>query len=210
MTASGVVVVSKNEVIVATVLDEVAPRRWAYETPLKGVDGRTLHPDFTIQRPDGTLVLWEHLGLMNDLEYARKWALKKEWYSANGFLPHPQRGYNGTLMWTDDARGVRRAGLAPPGDRRRRPPGRWPTSTRASRSRPTCSVERRSAQQFYERVPPAAPSHHRTSTRTNRAPACNQWAAGQGRCSSSGRDRTQRLRLLPGASRLRNRFDAEP
>lgn len=106
VTASGVVVKSKNEVIVATVLDEVAPGRWAYETPLKGADGRTLHPDFTIQRPDGSLVLWEHLGLMDDLDYARKWFLKKDWYKANGFLPHPERGENGTLMWTDDARGV--------------------------------------------------------------------------------------------------------
>ena len=194
----------------ATVLDEVAPRRWAYETPLKGVDGRTLHPDFTIQRPDGTLVLWEHLGLMNDLDYARKWALKKGVVLSQR-VPAPPAARLQRHADVDRRRSRRRrAGLAPPGDRRHRARGRWPTSTRASRSRPTCSVERRSAQQFYERVPPAAPSHHRTSTRTNRAPACNQWAAGQGRCSSSGRDRTQRLRLLPGASRLRNRFDAEP
>jgi len=106
VTASGVVVKSKNEVIVATVLDEVAPGRWGYETPLKGADGRTLHPDFTIQRTDGSSVLWEHLGLMDDLDYARKWGLKKDWYAANGFLPNPQRGARGTLMWTDDTHGV--------------------------------------------------------------------------------------------------------
>jgi hypothetical protein len=106
VTAGGIVVKSKNEVIVANVLDGIAAGRWSYETPLTGVDGRTLHPDFTIQRPDGTLVLWEHLGLMDDLDYARKWGLKKEWYAANGFLPHPQRGNNGTLMWTDDTGGV--------------------------------------------------------------------------------------------------------
>jgi len=51
-------------------------------------------------------VLWEHLGLMDDLDYARKWALKKDWYAANGFLPHPLRGESGTLMWTDDTGGV--------------------------------------------------------------------------------------------------------
>lgn len=106
VTASGVVVKSKNEVIVASVLEEVAPGRWAYETPLKGADGRTVRPDFTIQRPDGTVVLWEHLGLMDDLDYARKWGLKTDWYAANGFLPHPQRGEGGTIMWTDDAGGV--------------------------------------------------------------------------------------------------------
>ncbi|WP_413250220.1 AAA family ATPase [Sinomonas flava] len=106
VAAGGVVVKSKNEVIVASVLDKVAPGRWAYEKPLKGADGRTMHPDFTIERPDGTAVLWEHLGLMDDLDYARKWSLKKEWYAANGFLPHPARGENGTLMWTDDISGV--------------------------------------------------------------------------------------------------------
>jgi len=106
IAASGDIVKSKNEVIVASVLDEIAPGLWAYETPLTGADGRTLHPDFTIQRPDGTLVLWEHLGLMDDLDYARKWGLKKDWYAANGFLPHPQRGKNGTLVSTDDTGGV--------------------------------------------------------------------------------------------------------
>jgi hypothetical protein len=106
VTASGVVVKSKNEVIVAGVLDEVAPGRWAYETPLKGTDGRTVRPDFTVQRVDGSVVLWEHLGLMDDIDYARKWGLKLEWYAANGFLPFPERGEKGTVMWTDDTGGV--------------------------------------------------------------------------------------------------------
>ena len=106
VTAGGVIVKSKNEVIVASILDGVAPGRWAYETPLKGTDQRVLHPDFTVQRADGSLLLWEHLGLMDDLDYARKWALKKDWYAANGFLPYPKRGENGTLMCTDDTGGV--------------------------------------------------------------------------------------------------------
>jgi hypothetical protein len=49
IAANGVVVKSKNEVIIAGILDDIAPGRWAYETPLKGADGRTAHPDFTIQ-----------------------------------------------------------------------------------------------------------------------------------------------------------------
>jgi hypothetical protein len=106
VTAGGIAVKSKNEVIVASILDELAPSRWAYETPLKGNDGRTLSPDFTIQRADGSRLLWEHLGLMDDLDYARKWALKQKWYIDNGFLPHPQCGEAGTLMWTDDRSGV--------------------------------------------------------------------------------------------------------
>jgi hypothetical protein len=106
VTAGGVVVKSKNEVIVAGILDEVAPGRWAYETPLRGADGRTLHPDFTIQRADGSVVLWEHLGLMDDIDYARKWGFKLDWYAANGFLPFPEPGGKGTVMWTDDTSGV--------------------------------------------------------------------------------------------------------
>jgi hypothetical protein len=106
VTASGVVVKSKNEVIVAGILDEVAPGRWAYETPLIGTDGRTVRPDFTIQRADGSVVLWEHLGLMDDIDYARKWGLKLDWYAANGFLPFPERADKGTVMWTDDVGGV--------------------------------------------------------------------------------------------------------
>jgi len=106
VTAGGITVKSKNEVIVASILAEIAPSRWAYETPLKGKDGRTVYPDFTIERADGLAVLWEHLGLMDDLEYARKWDLKLKWYGDNGFLPHPQRGEAGTVMWTDDRGGV--------------------------------------------------------------------------------------------------------
>jgi hypothetical protein len=107
VTDSGVVVKSKNEVIVAEILDRVAPGRWAYETPLKGTDGRTLHPDFTIHRADGSVVLWEHLGRMDDIDYARKWGLKLDWYAANGFLPFPECGDKGTLIWTDDTGGVK-------------------------------------------------------------------------------------------------------
>ena len=82
IAANGVVVKSKNEVIIAGILDDIAPGRWAYETPLKGADGRMVYPDFTIHRPDGAVVLWEHLGLMDDIDYARKWNLKLAWYAA--------------------------------------------------------------------------------------------------------------------------------
>jgi hypothetical protein len=107
IAANGVVVKSKNEVIIAGILDDIAPGRWAYETPLKGADGRKVHPDFTIHRPDGAVVLWEHLGLMDDIDYARKWNLKLAWYAANGFPPFPKYGDKGTVIWTDDTGGVK-------------------------------------------------------------------------------------------------------
>jgi hypothetical protein len=43
---------------------------------------------------------------MGDPDYARKWALKRDWYEANGFPEHPKRGEKGTLMCTDDRGGV--------------------------------------------------------------------------------------------------------
>ena len=51
-------------------------------------------------------MLWEHLGMMGDLDYARKWGLKRKWYEDNGFLPHPQQGPAGSPMCTDDTGGV--------------------------------------------------------------------------------------------------------
>jgi hypothetical protein len=66
-----------------------------------------VHPDFTIHRPDGSVVLWEHFGLMDDIEYARKWSLKLAWYTANGFPPFPEYGDKGTFIRTDDTGGVK-------------------------------------------------------------------------------------------------------
>jgi hypothetical protein len=40
-------------------------------------------------------------------DYARKWELKKAWYTDNGILQHDRGGGpNGTLMWTDDLNGA--------------------------------------------------------------------------------------------------------
>ena len=44
---------------------------------------------------------------MDDIDYARKWSLKLAWHAANGFLPFPERGDKGTVMWTDDIGGVK-------------------------------------------------------------------------------------------------------
>ncbi|MCA4725814.1 AAA family ATPase [Mycolicibacterium fortuitum] len=116
VAVSGVMVRSKNEVIVAGILDKVVPGKWRYEVLLTGDDGSQRRPDFTIGRPSGTPVYWEHLGMMNQPSYAHRWAEKLEWYRANGILPaldsagNPlaeiKEGPNGILIWTDDANGV--------------------------------------------------------------------------------------------------------
>lgn len=107
VTGGGVLVRSKNEVIVAGVLDELGPGTWTYEQPLHGTDGTVRLPDFTITAPDGRTVYWEHLGLLDDPDYAQGWERKKEWYAEQGVLPLDEGGGPaGTLVWTDDRDGV--------------------------------------------------------------------------------------------------------
>ena len=107
VSASGIPMASKNEVIIAGLLDQLAPGSWMYEKPLIGSDGRTVRPDFTIARGDGQTVFWEHAGMLDLPDYARKWDLKKDWYVENNILPaEVGGGTNGTLMWTDDLAGA--------------------------------------------------------------------------------------------------------
>ena len=104
----GVLVRSKNEVIVATILEGLAPDRWSYERPLS-IDGVTKYPDFVIETPSGDEVIWEHLGMMSNPKYAADWEAKKAWYVANGFRPYDDPaapGPRGVLIWTDDSDGV--------------------------------------------------------------------------------------------------------
>jgi hypothetical protein len=104
----GVLVRSKNEVIVASILEGLAPDRWSYEQPLE-VDGVTKYPDFTIETASGDMVIWEHLGMMGNPKYAADWEAKKAWYAAMGFRPFNEPdadGSRGVLMWSDDRGGV--------------------------------------------------------------------------------------------------------
>lgn len=107
VAANGTPMASKNEVIIAGLLDQLVPGRWQYEQPLVGSDGREVLPDFTIAAPDGRTVYWEHAGMLDLPDYARKWELKKSWYAENGILPADDGGgANGVLMWTDDLQGA--------------------------------------------------------------------------------------------------------
>ena len=104
----GVLVRSKNEVIVATILQSIAPDRWTYERPLS-IDGVTKYPDFVIETPSGDEVIWEHLGMMSNPKYAADWEAKKAWYVSQGYRPYDEpdaEGDRGVLMWSDDSDGV--------------------------------------------------------------------------------------------------------
>lgn len=69
---------SKSEVIIANMLhDRGIPFR--YEVPLHAPDGTFYLPDFTITWR-GENLYWEHLGLLEQPKYRRRWEKKKRWY----------------------------------------------------------------------------------------------------------------------------------
>nr|WP_281364892.1 AAA family ATPase [Streptomyces typhae] len=107
VAVNGVMVRSKNEVILVGILEQLAPGAWAYEQPFKGTDGRTVLPDFTITPLSGPVIFWEHLGMLDNPRYAAKWQRRLKWYAEQGVLPEEDGGGpNGILVWTSDEHGV--------------------------------------------------------------------------------------------------------
>lgn len=116
VAANGIMVRSKNEVIIADILENVVPGRWRYEVLIEGNDGSWCRPDFTVSTLGGVRVYWEHLGMMNVCSYAKRWDEKLDWYRQNGilpaldkrntFVPEAMDSPNGVVIWTDDQNGV--------------------------------------------------------------------------------------------------------
>ena len=107
-TKRGDLVRSKSEVIIANELLAQGIDRYEYEAPLVLVDGKTRYPDFTIIDDDtGAAYYWEHLGMLNNPDYRRRWDRKAEIYAQSGILPPEDGGgAEGTLIVTrDDERG---------------------------------------------------------------------------------------------------------
>jgi hypothetical protein len=103
-TSSGRVVRSKSELLIAERLD-AAGVTWLYEKPFRGGDGRVVYPDFTIDDAEtGVIYYWEHLGMLADPAYRRRWEGKHAWYATQGVST--SGGSTGTLIVTqDDIRG---------------------------------------------------------------------------------------------------------
>jgi hypothetical protein len=103
-TSSGRVVRSKSELLIAERLDATGVV-WHYEKPFRGVDGRVVYPDFTIDDIEtGVTYYWEHLGMLADPAYRRRWEGKQAWYATQGVST--SSGSAGTLIVTqDDVRG---------------------------------------------------------------------------------------------------------
>ncbi|WLD13592.1 ATP-dependent DNA helicase [Planctellipticum variicoloris] len=86
-TTRGELVRSKSEVIVANLLN-ANKIDYAYEQPLE-IDGSFTgkFPDFTIHDDDaGVTYYWEHLGMLGDAGYKRRWEEKEQWYADQGIL----------------------------------------------------------------------------------------------------------------------------
>lgn len=96
ITQSGVWVRTKSEVFICNALNSYGIKV-GYEQPLKLISyefdskGRvikrekTIYPDFIIYMPDGSLFIWEHMGLLNKTDYKNKAIDKLMLYYDNGY-----------------------------------------------------------------------------------------------------------------------------
>lgn len=85
-TESGNLMRSKSERFIGDFL-EMKRRVYRYE-PRISIEGRDIYPDFMVLKPDGEIVIWEHLGLMNNAEYADRMMRRLQDYRKSGFVQH--------------------------------------------------------------------------------------------------------------------------
>jgi ATP-dependent exoDNAse (exonuclease V) alpha subunit len=102
-TSDGTLVRSKSEVIIYDRL-KAKGLKPSYERPLT-LGGVTKWPDFTIvDDASGITFYWEHLGMLGDPGYRRRWEAKLNWYRENKILPLADGGgEKGTLITTQDS-----------------------------------------------------------------------------------------------------------
>ena len=99
-TIRGEMVRSKSEVIVANILDKMKIE-YFYEEPLN-INGKTYIPDFTL-RYQGKTAYLEHLGMLRDKSYKKRWDEKRANYESVGIsetlgnLIITQDGLDGSL-----------------------------------------------------------------------------------------------------------------
>jgi hypothetical protein len=103
-TARGELVRSISEVVVADAL-HTEGIDYHYEKALRGAEGVERYPDFTAEDPaTGITVYWEHLGMLSDPTYARRWAKKLQWYGAMGLQPNGPENAKGERLVTSQNR----------------------------------------------------------------------------------------------------------
>lgn len=104
-TARGELVRSKSELVIASLL-HARGVDYQYEEPLT-INGARFLPDFTIRNDNrGVTFVWEHLGLLGDRAYTRRWEAKLKQYADAGIRPHENGGGPaGILIRTRDEEG---------------------------------------------------------------------------------------------------------
>ena len=60
---------------------------YRYEAELF-INGNRYYPDFMILLPDGSILIWEHFGMMDDIDYASRAWRKIENYRRAGYVQH--------------------------------------------------------------------------------------------------------------------------
>lgn len=88
-TDSGEMVRSKSEQIIMNTLYTYPlvvhyEEEFLYKNGVPGIN--RCYPDFTIILPDGSRIIWEHLGRLDDPEYCRRVAIKLNLYQQNGYV----------------------------------------------------------------------------------------------------------------------------
>ena len=97
-THKGDLVRSKSEVLLADML-YYHGIEYEYEKELV-LNGKILHPDFTIPLPGERVLYWEHLGMLGEPSYDRNWSYKSRIYAESGISEG-----NGLII-TRDVNGV--------------------------------------------------------------------------------------------------------
>ncbi len=106
-TQRGESVRSKSEVIIANML-YAQGIDYEYEVPLIASDGSIRYPDFTIEDAEtGRTYYWEHLGLLSQPAYRKRWENKKVWYRSQGILEFDEDsdGPHALITTMDDPQG---------------------------------------------------------------------------------------------------------
>lgn len=82
-TKMGIIVRSKSEVIIATALYD-NNIKFECEKAIK-ISDVIYYPDFTVEKKNGDIILWEHLGLIDNPDYRNKAYRKILKYNENGY-----------------------------------------------------------------------------------------------------------------------------
>lgn len=103
-TDRGEKVRSKSEAYIANTLFKLGIA-YHYEYKFHGKKGDYKLPDFLFFTPVGEVIIWEHLGMLDDKNYYRHWKQKEAWYLEEGFkqddtlfttqhyVDNPEKGY---------------------------------------------------------------------------------------------------------------------